>query len=87
MKALYSLFQDGVDLTDELDSCRVAVDIDHDPQRRTRIDARQKDALILSVDIEHHVAAGREVEREQDADVDVAFRQRLAPETRTARQI
>ena len=70
-----------------MDGCRVAVNVNHDPKWRACIDARQKDALILSVDVEHHIATGREVEREEDADVDVAFRQGLTPEAGTARQI
>jgi hypothetical protein len=74
-------------LTDKLDGCRVAVNVNHNPKGSARIDARQKDALILSVDVEHDVAAGREMEREQDAGLDVALGQSLAPKSWTARQI
>lgn len=61
-------------LTDELNNCLVAGDIDHDPKRLSHIDARKKDALILTVDIEHHITAGCVVERQQDANVDRVFR-------------
>jgi hypothetical protein len=74
-------------LTDKLDGCRVTVNVNHNPKGSASIDARQKDALILSVNVEHDVATGREMEREQDTNVDVAFRQSLAPKSRTARQI
>lgn len=70
-----------------MDCCGIAVNVNHDPKRSASVDACQKDALVLSVDVEHHVATGREVESEQDADVDVAFRQSLAPKSRTACQI
>ena len=34
--------QNPMQLTDELDSCRVAVDVDHDPEGRARIDTSKK---------------------------------------------
>lgn len=74
-------------LTDELDGRRVAVDVDHDVERRAGVESREEDALVGAVHAEHHVAAGRVVEREHDADVDVALGQRLAPEALPARQV
>lgn len=76
-----------VRLTDKLDGCRVAVNVHHDPEWGASINTRQKDALVLSVDVEHHIAAGCEMEREQNANFDVAFRQSLTPKSWAACQI
>jgi len=76
-----------VSLTHELDSGGVAVDIDHDPEGRARVDAGEEDAFVVAVHVEHHIAAGREVETEHHAHFHVALRQGFPPESRTARQI
>ena len=74
-------------ITDELNCGRVAVDIDHDPERSPGVDSAEEDSLIVAIDIEHHISAGRKVEAEQNAQLHIPFRKSLTPETGTTRQI
>jgi hypothetical protein len=57
--------------TNKLNCSRIAVNVDHHPKGCTGVNAAEKDALVVSVNVEHHITTGREVEREQDADINV----------------
>ena len=61
------------DFTNKLNSCRIAINVDHDPEGSTSIEAAKEDALVVPVYVEHHITTSREVEREENVDIDVAL--------------
>lgn len=73
--------------TNKLDSRRVAVNVDHDPEGGAGVDAGEENALVVPVHVEDHVAAGREMEGEEDAHVNVSLGKSLAPKSRATSQI